>query len=87
VILEELRDEIGHSVTAEEYAAIAADRMFRTRRIDPRHADVSSALITAQNELAFRKRRLRDRGFEPGTDALLDQRRAQISALRHKLPG
>jgi RsiW-degrading membrane proteinase PrsW (M82 family) len=87
VILEELRDEIGHSVTAEEYAAIGADRMFRTRRIDPRHADVSSALITAQNELAFRKRRLRDRGFDPGTDALLDQRRAQISALRQKLPG
>lgn len=87
VILEELRDEIGHSVTAEEYAAIAADRMFRTRRIDPRHADVSAALITAQNELAFRKRRLRDRGFDPGTDALLDQRRAQIAALRQKLPG
>jgi C4-dicarboxylate-specific signal transduction histidine kinase len=87
VILEELRDEIGHSVTAEEYAAIAADRMFRTRRIDPRHADVSAALITAQNELAFRKRRLKDRGFDPGTDALLDQRRAQIAALRQKLPG
>ena len=87
VILEELRDEVGGSVTESEFAAIGADRMFHTRRIDPQHAAVSSALINAQNELAFRKRRLKDRGFDPGSDALLDQRRAQISALRQKLPG
>ena len=87
MIVEELEDEVGRSVTADEFAAIAADRTFRTRRIDPRHARVSSALINAQNELAFRKRRLKNRGFDPTHDALLEQRRAQISALRQRLPG
>jgi RsiW-degrading membrane proteinase PrsW (M82 family) len=87
VIVEELEDEVGHSVTAEEFAAIEADRTFRTRRIDPHHAQVSSALINAQNELAFRKRRLKNRGFDPAHDGLLEQRRAQISALRQRLPG
>lgn len=52
-----------------------------------RHAQVSSALINAQNELAFRKRRLKNRGFDPTHDDLLEQRRAQISALRQRLPG
>jgi C4-dicarboxylate-specific signal transduction histidine kinase len=87
VIVEELADEVGHSVTAGEFAAIEADRSFRTRRIDPRHSQVSAALVNSQNELAFRKRRLKDRGFDPGRDSLLEQRRAQISALRQKLPG
>ena len=87
VIVEELADEVGHSVTAGEFAAIEADRTFRTRRIDPRHARVSAALVNSQNELAFRKRRLKSRGFDPTLDSLLEQRRAQISALRQKLPG
>jgi hypothetical protein len=86
VLVQELEAEIGRSVTAAEFAAIVADRTFRTRRIDPRQPQVSAALINAQNELAFRKRRLRDRGFDPATDAVLEQRRAQIAALRHKLP-
>ena len=87
VIVEELADEVGQSVTAGELAAIEADDTFHTRRIDPRHAQVSAALVNSQNELAFRKRRLKDRGFDPGLDSLLEQRRAQISALRQKLPG
>jgi RsiW-degrading membrane proteinase PrsW (M82 family) len=86
VILEELREEVGLSVTAEEYAAIATDRILRTRRVDSRHAGVSAALVDAQNELAFRKRRLRDRGHDPATDPRLQQRRAQIAALRQRLP-
>jgi len=86
VILEELRDEVGGSVTAAEYAAIATDRILRTRRIDPRHAAVSAALVDAQNELAFRKRRLRDRGHDLATDRRLQQRREQIAALRQRLP-
>jgi len=86
VILDELRDEVGDSVTAEEYAAIAADRILRTRRIDPRHAAVSAALVDAQHELAFRKSRLRDRGHDPATDHHLQQRRAQIADLRQRLP-
>jgi protease PrsW len=87
VILEELETEVGRSITAEELAAIRADRTFRTRRIDPRHERISAALVNSQNELAFRKRRLRDRGFDPTLDGVLEQRRAQIAALRQKLSG
>jgi protease PrsW len=87
VLVEELADEVGRSVTAGEMTAIAADRAFRTRRIDARHARVSAALVNAQNELAFRKRRLKSRGLDPTVDAVLEQRRAQIAALRQKLAG
>jgi hypothetical protein len=85
VIAEELRDEVDRCVTPAEYGAIEADRVFRTRRIDRRDAAVSSAIVNAQNELAFRKRRLRDRGFDPTVDAVLEQRRTQIALLRQRL--
>jgi hypothetical protein len=85
IIVEELGDEVGRSVTEAEYAAVRADSMLRTRRIDSRRPRVSAALVNAQNELAIRKRRLRDRGFDPALDALLEQRRAQIAVLRQRL--
>jgi RsiW-degrading membrane proteinase PrsW (M82 family) len=84
VIVAELEDEVGRSVTPAEYEAIRADRLLRTRRIDPRAPRVSAAIVGAQNELAFRKRRLRDRGFDPSLDAVLEQRRMQIAALRKR---
>ncbi len=62
-----------------------ADRTYRTRRIDGRNRKVSSAIVNCQNELAFRKRRLRDRGFDPATDPVVATLRAQISALRHRV--
>jgi RsiW-degrading membrane proteinase PrsW (M82 family) len=85
IIVEELAEEVGRSVTEAEYAAVRADRMLRTRRIDSRRPRVSAALVNAQNELAIRKRRLRDRGFDPALDALLEQRRAQIAVLRQRM--
>jgi len=85
VIVEELQDEVGHSVTAEEFEAIRADRTFRTRRINKGPPRVSAALVNAQNELAFRKRRLRDRGFDPRLDPVVEQRRSQIAMLRQRL--
>jgi len=85
VIREELADEVGASVLAAEYAAIVADRRFRTRRIDTHRRDVSAALVNAQNELAFRKRRLRDRGFDPAHDPVVAQHRREIAALRQRL--
>src|SRR5262245_20912973 len=59
VIREELANEVGRSVTSEEYQAIVGDRMLRTRRVD--HSQASAALVNAQNELAFRKGRVRGR--------------------------
>src|SRR5512132_3554457 len=52
VIREELANEVGRSVTPEEYQAIASDRMLRTRRVDREHPRASAALVNAQNELA-----------------------------------
>jgi hypothetical protein len=48
-------------VTPEEYAAIQRDRIFRTRRVDRVDRRRSAALVNAQNELAFRKRYVRDK--------------------------
>jgi len=82
VIREELADEVGHSVSDDEYRAIAGDRMFRTRRIDRLHKRESAALVNAQHELAFRKRRVRDDGGDPERDRLVAGWRAEIERLR-----
>jgi RsiW-degrading membrane proteinase PrsW (M82 family) len=82
VIREELADEVGESITAEEYQAVLADRVYRTRRIDSRNRAASAALVNAQHELAFRKRRLRDRRLDPEADPRVAARRLQIARLR-----
>ena len=87
VIREELAAEVGRSVTPEEFAAVGRDAAFRTRRIDARDRAASAALVNAQNELAFRKRRLRDRGFDPEQDAVVARRRDEIARLRGRLHG
>ena len=84
VIREELANEVGRSVTPEEYQAIAGDRMLRTRRVDRKHQQASAALVNAQNELAFRKRRVRNEGGDPERDSLVagwreDIRRSRIA--------
>jgi hypothetical protein len=82
VIREELADEIGIAVTPREYAAIEADRMFRTRRIDAEDKRHSCALVEAQHELAFRKRRAKDEGRDPELDPLVAAWRTEIARLR-----
>jgi len=85
VIREELAREVDRSITPDEYAAIERDAAFRTRRIDARDRAASAALVNAQNELAFRKRRLRDRGFDPEQDPVVARWREEIAALRGRL--
>jgi RsiW-degrading membrane proteinase PrsW (M82 family) len=87
VIREELAAELGRSVTAEELAAVGRDSAFRTRRIQAADRMASAALVNAQNELAFRKRRLRDRGFDPEQDPVVARRRDEIASLRDRLQG
>jgi hypothetical protein len=82
VIREELANEVGRSVTPEEYQAIAGDRMLRTRRVDRKHQQASAALVNAQNELAFRKRRVRSEGGDPERDSLVAGWREDIRRLR-----
>jgi hypothetical protein len=82
VIREELENEIGRSVTWEEYQAIVGDRMLRTRRIDSMHRQKSAALVNAQHELAFRKRRVQNEGGDPELDTLVAGWREDILRLR-----
>jgi len=87
VIREELADETAPNgaVTPREYRDIVADRIFRTRRIQMMRPHASAALVNAQNELAFRKRRLKDHGLDPDGDPLIAAWRIEITRLR-KLP-
>jgi protease PrsW len=82
VIREELADEVGRTVSTGEYHDIAGDRMFRTRRIDPARPRASAALVNAQHELAFRKRRVRDEGNDPECDDLVAGWRDDVRRLR-----
>jgi len=82
VIREELAEEVGREVSRSEYENIVADRMFRTRRIDRLHPRDSAALVNAQHELAFRKRRVRVGGGDPEQDRLVAGWRAEIARLR-----
>ena len=82
VIREELAGEVGGAVSAGEYAEIVADRVLRTRRIDPLRPRASAALVYAQHELAFRKRRVRHEGRDPDRDGLAVAWRDEIFRLR-----
>jgi RsiW-degrading membrane proteinase PrsW (M82 family) len=82
VIREELAEEIGRSVSAEEFEEIVGDRMLRTRRIDRMHRRRSAGLVNAQHELAFRRRRVRDEGKDPDRDRLVEGWRDEIRRLR-----
>ena len=81
MIREELAAEVGRTVSRDEYGEIAGDRMLRTRRIDPLRRRASAALVNAQHELAFRKRRVRDRGEDPELDRLVARWRDEIRRL------
>ena len=82
VICEELADEVGHTVSPEEYAQIVRDAAFRTRRIVSTHRRESAALVNAQHELAFRKRRVRDDALDPEHDRLVAGWREEIRRRR-----
>jgi len=82
VIREEMADEVGRSISPLEYRDILADRMLRTRRIDRMQPRTSAALVNAQHELAFRKRRVRDEGNDPDQDAAAAGWRDDIRRLR-----
>jgi hypothetical protein len=85
VIREELAGEVGQCISRQEYDAICADVRYRTRRVDARNKGASVALVNAQNELAFRKRRLADRGYDAELDPVVAGWRAEIAKLRARL--
>jgi hypothetical protein len=82
VIRTELADEIGVIVTPEEYEAIKADRIFKARRIPEYSRRTSAAIVKAQDELAFRKWRVKQLGQSPETDPLVASWREELVQLR-----
>ena len=85
VIREELAGEVGHAVSPGEYQEIFRDRPFRTRRINGMRRRASAALVNAQHELAFRKRRVRDDDKDPEQDRLVNGWREEVRRLRTTL--
>ncbi len=81
VICEELEGEVGRSIAPEDIPAIRADGILRTRRIDRMNPAASAAMVHAQHELAFRKRRVRDRGGDPESDPLVVGWREELDRL------
>ncbi|MBN8506512.1 MAG: PrsW family intramembrane metalloprotease [Burkholderiales bacterium] len=82
VIREQLADETEPIITPEEYEAVKRDRLFRTRRIDDIDRRTSAAIVRAQNELAFRKWRVKQLGQSPDTDQLVASWREELWRLR-----
>ena len=82
VISEELAGEVGRAVSPAEYQEIVRDSIFRTRRVKGMGRRASAALVNAQHELAFRKRRVRDEGKDPELDRLANDWRREIRRLR-----
>ncbi len=77
-IREELASEGPPVVTPEEMEAINRDGVFRTRRVTRGDGGRSAAIVRAQHELAFRKRRVRIEGNDP----LVTRWRAELARLR-----
>ena len=79
VIRAYLADEVGISVTPEEYARIQQDRLFSSVR---RVRGAAARVANAQNELAFRKWHVAREGGDPNADPLVLAWREDIAALR-----
>jgi hypothetical protein len=82
VIREELSAEVGGAVSAGEYQDIAHDPALRTQRVGRLPAQTASEMVEAQNELAFRKRWLREHGADPESDPVVQEWRRRIQGLR-----
>jgi RsiW-degrading membrane proteinase PrsW (M82 family) len=80
-IRQELEEEIPNCVTPDEYEAICNDRILRTRRVDKLRRRASQLRVRAQNELAFRKYRVRHDGGDPQTDPLVQAWRAELIGM------
>ncbi|MGQ9910352.1 MAG: PrsW family intramembrane metalloprotease [Candidatus Flexifilum sp.] len=82
IIREELRTEAPEIVTPEELDRIEHDHILRTRRIAALDRARSRRIVNAQNEIAFRKRKLRQRGLDPDQDRVVQHWRDIIRSLR-----
>jgi RsiW-degrading membrane proteinase PrsW (M82 family) len=86
VIREGLADELGGAVTGPEFALVERDRMFGTRVIPGLARAPARAIVNAQNELAFRKWRVRATGGDVEVDPAIAAWRSEIARLRATTP-
>lgn len=84
VIQEQLADEQEPVITPEEYEGVKRDRLFRTRRIAGYDRRTSTAIVKAQDELAFRKWRVQQQGQDVEADALVATWRDELTRLRDR---
>ena len=82
VIREQLAGEVGGAITPAEYEQVKAEGLFSLRRLPGYDRKLSRAIINAQNELAFRKQAVAQRGGDPEHDRLVAAWRADIARLR-----
>ena len=82
VIQEQLADEGEPVITPEEYEGVKRDHIFRTRRIPGYNRRTAAAIVRAQDELAFRKWRLKHQGQNVNADALVTSWRNELRRLR-----
>lgn len=86
VIRKELGDEIGRSITPEEYELLKKESLFGLRTVPGFTRPAARAVVNAQNELAFRKWRVKHEGNDPELDDLVHDWRADIAKLRALSP-
>lgn len=82
VIRKELEEEIGRSITPEEYELLKRESLFGLRTVPGFPDSVAKNVVNAQNELAFRKWRIKHKGGDPEQDELVQAWRADIARLR-----
>lgn len=82
VIREQLADEAEPVITPEEYEGVKRDRILRTRRIPEYNRRTSTAIVRAQDELAFRKWRVQKQGQDVEKDPLVASWRDELLRLR-----
>jgi hypothetical protein len=82
VIRTELRIELPHRITPEEYSLVEAEGVWRMRRIPWLSRRESVRLVRAQNRLAFQLNEARRDGGDLDADPWVAERREGIEKLR-----
>ncbi len=82
VIRNELRSELPHRITPEEYSLAETEGLWRMRRIPWLSHRESVRLVREQNRLAFQLAEARRDGGDLGTDPRVAERRERLDVLR-----
>jgi len=87
-IADELRDEVGLSITSGEYELLTRKRAVLARKVGPlacvggRRVSLLGELARVTTELAFKKRRVREGDLSAGNLAAITKLRADIDSVR-----